>query len=271
MGCLGREDLDWIWIGDAEDARDAAHLRKANIKYVLNCTMRKKDGGVMNFHEKDSNFSYCRLRMADNATEHLSEHFEMAWEFLERIRVREDGSVLVHCQQGVSRSVSIVLSYMMKYYRMSFDESLALAKNARKQAGPNESFMQQLRRFEDLLIKTGGYEEVPPPRKRQADLPITNGRNKMRSIGPQPPISAAPGGIGPVRSLVGSALPPECPDKDMVYTKPTTGAIGPQCPSSASDPVDPTQPAPQNSVSIGPAVAPIGPQIGPGIGPTMPP
>merc|ERR1711963_604525 len=112
MGNLKHEDLDWIWIGDAEDARDAASLRQSNIRYILNCTPPRTEGGVMNFHEKDPNFDYCRIAVGDNATEHLTGRFQEACDFLERARIREDGGVLVHCQQGVSRSVSMVLSYL---------------------------------------------------------------------------------------------------------------------------------------------------------------
>merc|ERR1719229_841725 len=111
-------------------------------------------------------FDYHRVPVGDNATERLLPHFQDAWNFLERVRIREDGGVLVHCQQGVSRSVSMVLSYLMKYYRMTFDEALALAKAARKQACPNDGFEAQLRELDETLRRTNGYEKIPPKKKQ---------------------------------------------------------------------------------------------------------
>ncbi|CAE7674797.1 RRC1 [Symbiodinium pilosum] len=86
--------------------------------YVLNCTPPRSDGGVANVYEKDPKFEYCRVSLGDNATETLQSRFEASWVFLEKARIREDGAVLIHCQQGVSRSVSMAMSYMMKYYRI---------------------------------------------------------------------------------------------------------------------------------------------------------
>merc|ERR1712196_579722 len=166
------EELDWIYIGVAEDARDASRLRSRNVRYVLNCTMPREFGGVHNYHEKDKNFDYCRLAMADNATEPLATRFQPAWDFLEKARIREDGNVLVHCQQGVSRSVSMVIAYLIKYYRFGFDDAKALCQQCRLQANPNEGFEKQLRDMEDHLKKTNGFEKVPPPRKRAADGPM---------------------------------------------------------------------------------------------------
>jgi len=180
MGHLKDEELDWIWIGDADDARDAGSLRRHNVRYILNCTPLRSDGGVSNFHEKDPYFSYCRTSMGDNATEHLSKRFEESWEFLERARVREDGGVLVHCQQGVSRSASMVMSYLMKFYRKSFDEALALARNARAQANPNEGFTIQLKELETTLRTTNGYAKVPPTRNRANAVPLAQSEVQLR-------------------------------------------------------------------------------------------
>mmetsp|Transcript_59921 Transcript_59921/g.134652 ORF Transcript_59921/g.134652 Transcript_59921/m.134652 type:complete len:296 (+) Transcript_59921:49-936(+) len=199
MGCLNHEELNWIWIGDAEDARDAARLKKNNVRYVLNCTPARTDGGVMNFHERDSYFSYCRVAMGDNATENLSNRFQTAWDFFEKAHVREDGGILVHCQQGVSRSVSMVVSYLMKYYKMNFDECMALIKPMRPQAAPNEGFTQQLKQLWEKLEQTNGFEKRPTPQKRAAAVlaPDVGAPAKKRAVGVAMGPSAGP--IGPAR------------------------------------------------------------------------
>lgn len=263
------EDLDWIWIGDAEDARNKEALQKNNVRYVLNCTPLRQDGGVLNFHEKDPFFSYCRVAMGDNATEKLSKRIEASWDFMERARIREDGGILVHCQQGVSRSVSMVIAYLMKYYRKTFDEAMALAKTARKQACPNEGFTNQLRELEDELRKTNGYGQVPPKRQKIA-APVGGpagagvmGANRGPARGPSGPAGPARGPAGPAGPARGPVGP----------AGPARGPVGPAGP--ARGPVGPAGPARGPSgPAVGPSMpqkGPAGPPVGPGMGPTKGP
>jgi len=255
MGNLKHEDLDWIWIGEAEDARNGEALKRNNVRYVLNCTHPRSEGGVPNFHEKDSWFQYCRVVLGDNATENLTARLKASWEFLERCRVREDGGVLVHCQQGVSRSCSMVISYLMKYYRYSFDDAFALVKAARKQANPNEGFTTQLRELDEQLRTTNGYEKLPPKRKKPVEPAAPAGaaaRGPARGpVGPSvgPAVGPARGPAGPARGPVGPAGPPRGP------VGPQKGPAGP-APGPAVGPAGP--PKPEKRKAAGPA-GPAGP------------
>jgi protein-tyrosine phosphatase len=40
-------------------------------------------------------------------------------------------NVLVHCMAGVSRSVSFVIAYLMKYRKMTFEDALILMRSRR--------------------------------------------------------------------------------------------------------------------------------------------
>ncbi len=55
--------------------------------------------------------------------------------------------VLVHCMQGISRSASIVIAYLMTTRNMSFDEAHAVAVRARPIVKPNSGFLAQLRAY----------------------------------------------------------------------------------------------------------------------------
>lgn len=54
------------------------------------------------------------------------------------------GSVLVHCNKGVSRSASFVLGYLMKTGGLRLDAALDLLKSKRSIVQPNDSFMTQV-------------------------------------------------------------------------------------------------------------------------------
>lgn len=59
--------------------------------------------------------------------------------------------MLVHCYAGVSRSVTIVVAYIMKKYNWNVDEALNFVKEKRVVAKPNDGFMKQLKQFEETL------------------------------------------------------------------------------------------------------------------------
>jgi len=164
MSSLGKDDreLAWIYIGDKTDAKNLRQICNNRIKYVMNVTPKKCDGGVSNYHERNSGLIYCRVSLQDNASEDLKLHFDKAWEFLKTAKIREDGNVLVHCNLGVSRSVALITSYLMKFHRYSLDAALALVREARPQAKPNEGFMEQLRNLEKDLSEKDGYAPSSP-------------------------------------------------------------------------------------------------------------
>lgn len=53
------------------------------------------------------------------------------------------GVVYVHCQQGVSRSATVVLAYLMLYQNMSL-MTAARAVREKREIFPNEGFLKQL-------------------------------------------------------------------------------------------------------------------------------
>ena len=66
---------------------------------------------------------------------------------------------LVHCAKGASRSVSVVMAYLLSRHSVrfkSFDEALTHIRTVRPQAAPNIGFALALKRYEREL------KEVPP-------------------------------------------------------------------------------------------------------------
>ena len=55
--------------------------------------------------------------------------------------------MLVHCAQGVSRSVTIVAMYMMKVDDLSAGKALKMMRKYRKLADPNDGFREKLESF----------------------------------------------------------------------------------------------------------------------------
>ncbi|KAK3440882.1 hypothetical protein EUGRSUZ_B01140 [Eucalyptus grandis] len=78
---------------------------------------------------------------------------------------RLGGGVLVHCFVGKSRSVTIVVAYLMKKHGMSLSQALEHVKSRRPQASPNSGFMSQLQDYEKFL--QGCRTKKEEPEKKQ--------------------------------------------------------------------------------------------------------
>jgi protein-tyrosine phosphatase len=95
--------VDGLYLGNREAARDLTRLRQLRITHVVNCTEE-----LPNYHE--GHFTYLGLGLRD-PDPNLHRHLARACSFIDEAR-QADGRVLVHCFAAVSRSPSIVLSYL---------------------------------------------------------------------------------------------------------------------------------------------------------------
>jgi len=68
-----------------------------------------------------------------------------ALEFINSVKDVKGTKVSVHCNAGISRAPSVVLLYLMKCQRLSFDEAWALVQEARPAMKPNDGFLRQLK------------------------------------------------------------------------------------------------------------------------------
>ena len=89
----------------------------------------------------------------------------------------EQACVLVHCASGVSRSVAVVLYFLMSKQGMSLLDAIDKIRRVHPAALPNEGFLSQLKAFENLLVaaKSGPAAGLrapsthTPPKQAMAD------------------------------------------------------------------------------------------------------
>ncbi|CDO94882.1 unnamed protein product [Kluyveromyces dobzhanskii CBS 2104] len=62
----------------------------------------------------------------------------------------QKGAIYIHCQAGVSRSVTFAVAYLMYRYRFNLKTALHAVKRKRTVAEPNENFMEQLKLYEAM-------------------------------------------------------------------------------------------------------------------------
>ena len=146
------EILPWLYLGGIYDAKNYAVLKSKGINCILNVTKE-----VDNFFP-DENFQYQRIAVEDDPNEDLASHFSTAFEFIESAR-SETKNILVHCVEGKSRSVSIVISYLMKTKQWNLTRCLDYVKDKRPIANPNPGFIKQLERLQ-LDLKIAPFAEI---------------------------------------------------------------------------------------------------------------
>lgn len=65
---------------------------------------------------------YFYLLDSDVTKEDLLNHFEECIEFIASA-LEQQKNILVHCYFGVSRSATIVIAYVMKKYKLNYDQA----------------------------------------------------------------------------------------------------------------------------------------------------
>lgn len=126
-----------IYLGGDAVARDRDILKQNGITHVLNCV-----GFVCPEYFK-SEFVYRTLWLQDSPSEDITSILYDVFDYFEDVR-EKGGRVFVHCCQGVSRSTSLVIAYLMWREGQSFDDAFQYVKAARGIADPNIGFSCQL-------------------------------------------------------------------------------------------------------------------------------
>ncbi|KAJ6767961.1 MKPA PROTEIN [Salix koriyanagi] len=128
---------DHVYLGGDAVARDREILKQNGITHVLNCV-----GFVCPEYFK-ADFVYRTLWLQDSPSEDITSILYDVFDYFEDVR-EQGGRVFVHCCQGVSRSTSLVIAYLMWREGQSFDDAFQYVKAARGIADPNMGFACQL-------------------------------------------------------------------------------------------------------------------------------
>lgn len=107
--------------------------------------------------------TYLHIPIIDEPNVPIGDHFASTTEFIHRHR-ETGGGVLVHCMAGMSRSVSMVAAYLVRYQQMSLYDAIKVIKIGRPIAHPNDGFMRHLLEWEYAHTKKNTVDCVFPRR-----------------------------------------------------------------------------------------------------------
>ena len=144
----------WLYLGDYMNANNNEELKLLKIKYILNCAFEIKVENI------PSGIKYCKLDLIDNPEMNITKYFEKAFAFIELARKNND-NILIHCKLGRSRSVSILIAYMVKYYDFNVKQAMEFIQSKRKQIKPNYGFIKQLYSYERYISNLKNINNLP--------------------------------------------------------------------------------------------------------------
>ena len=133
---------DNLYLSSCEPTYDSKLLTELNIKRILTLDVSPLD-------KKQNDIIYLFIRAMDHPKEDLLSKFEECHRFISE-GVLKGENVLVHCVAGVSRSATIVISFIMVEHNMSAEEALNFVAKQRPIIDPNKGFVQQLKIFEKM-------------------------------------------------------------------------------------------------------------------------
>uniref|UniRef100_A0A6B2L519 Protein-serine/threonine phosphatase n=1 Tax=Arcella intermedia TaxID=1963864 RepID=A0A6B2L519_9EUKA len=142
--CLPDLILNGLYLGNMDSSKYLEGLRYRKITHIL-MVLKEMDPVF------PKEFIYKKISVQDEVGETISQFFEEATDFIDEA-LSKGGAVLVHCAQGVSRSASIVIAYIIKSQKMTFKEALLFVQNLRPEVSPNPGFSSQLIKWEKAIL-----------------------------------------------------------------------------------------------------------------------
>ena len=128
-----------LYLGNNESAKNLEILQKHNITSILIC-------GYFLSEFFPGQFIYKTLEIQDNEYEIIINSLIKGIEFIE-----SNKTILVHCREGISRSSTIVIGYIMYKEKKSYIEAENFVREKKDDIKPNENFVKQLKEFGDII------------------------------------------------------------------------------------------------------------------------
>jgi protein-tyrosine phosphatase len=137
-----------IYLGNAIHGSTLSMLLRLGISKVVNVSGENYNHLL---RCEDNEITVLLINVSDHPKSDLSYYFATSNEFIEKA-LSDSAVVLVHCQEGMSRSPTLVIAFLMFHLRYSLKESICYVRKMRRSVNPNNGFMRQLLKYENELF-----------------------------------------------------------------------------------------------------------------------
>ena len=144
---------DFLYISGYKTASTASDLENLKITNIINCS------GDLCENLSFSGINYLTLNIRDNVSENIECLFFKCIDYINEAK-EKNGRVLIHCYKGVSRSVSVLISYLIYLNKWTYDEAFDFVQSKRSIANPNIGFYLQLKLFHKRITLNSDRLEI---------------------------------------------------------------------------------------------------------------
>lgn len=130
-----------LFLGDLFDANNETDIASKNISCIICVAERLK------IKNTNTNVKVYQYNLSDDYECDISLYFDEIGEIIHNSNI-----VLVNCVAGISRSSTIVIAYIMKYYNDNLKDTFIELRNRRSCICPNKKFMEYLLGYELSLF-----------------------------------------------------------------------------------------------------------------------
>lgn len=145
---------------------------RPKIRYILSLVNSATWQPKIDDEARQSEFVFKLILLSDKPESDLLLMLKDACEFIRTSLLRQNGDVLVHCQQGISRSSAVIIAYIMRDMNLDFDTALKFVRNRRSKIKPNVGFEKQLRLWYNM--KYNIYDQDGRPKQQYLDWKSEN-------------------------------------------------------------------------------------------------
>lgn len=152
---------DKILVGDLASASNKTIMKEQGITHIIS---------VMNgvYEQFPDDFKYKLIHVNDDPWVDIGKYFDETNEYIDTILADPNNKILIHCQKGISRSVTLLLAYKIKKMndenkigQDKMDEAIKTVlddvKSRRIIADPNEGFIISLKKY---ICKINNYDYI---------------------------------------------------------------------------------------------------------------
>ncbi len=136
--------IDNLFLSNLQDALNPDLIAKNNINIVVRLSEDDKHPASEYY---DRSIEYYNYVLEDNCL-YTKEIIQYSKEIYALIESKPDSYILIHCNEGQSRSVSVFIYYLMTKHKYSFDDALRYIQHIKPDVNPNYSFEQVLRNYD---------------------------------------------------------------------------------------------------------------------------
>jgi Dual specificity phosphatase, catalytic domain len=194
-----------IYLSGYDPSLNLALLRSNHISAILYLGTEPKDKSILQKYGKKK-IQHMQIAIEDNPNVRLAPHFETCYKYIHAV-VEQENKILIHCMEGVSRSVTMLSYYFLKRYYVTNSEKLrdvrriinqeiyflpkilAFIKDCRPCICPNSGFVAQLLNVEMQLkkyIENSFHDELTKKKKKKKtkkpdrDEPLKKSKKKAK-------------------------------------------------------------------------------------------